>query len=98
MLYLVGGLSSAVLSAWLRHSANGAGGALAAFTFHALAAPHARHSILGLPMGPRMALAAQACLASWPAINGGARPGLVLSLSGLPILVGALAFAISRRL
>lgn len=91
-LYLGGGLSSVLVAAYFRHSANGAGGALAAFAYHALAAPNARHSIFGLEMGARMSLAAQAALASYPAFNGAARPELVLALNGLPILIGAALF------
>ena len=88
-LYLGGSLSSVLFAAYTRHSANGAGGALAAFAFHALAAPNMRHNIFGVTMGARMALAAQAALASYPAVNGAARPGVVLALNGIPIFLGA---------
>ena len=53
------GLASSLCSLVLRHSANGAGCALASCCFHALAAPHSRHVIFGLEMGARPALAVQ---------------------------------------
>ena len=92
ILYIAGGVSSVLLAAYNRHSANGAGGALASMAYHALAAPRARHNILGFDMGAKMALAVQAGLASWPAFNGAPQPLLILALNGLPMLVGAGAY------
>mgnify|MGYP003317459870 CR=1 FL=1 len=45
-----------------------------------------------LPPSEALALAAQAALASFPAINGAARPGAILALNGVPILIGAVAW------
>ena len=91
-LYIGGSLSSVLLGAYVRHSVNGSGGALASCAYHALVAPHARHSVFGLEMGARMALAAQAGLASLPATHEGARSAVILALNGVPILVGAVVF------
>ena len=96
-LYLGGSLSSVLLAAYLRHSVNGSGGALASCAYHALVAPHARHSIFGLEMGARMALAAQAGLASLPATHEGARSAVILALNGVPMLVGSAVFFWTRR-
>lgn len=96
-LYCGGGLSSVLLAMYLRHSVNGGGGALASVAFHALRYPHARHSIFGLTLGAKAAVAVQVGLASLPAFGGAARPEAVLALNGLPVAFGAGAFQVLRR-
>ena len=91
VLWLGGATSVSLVAATQRISSSGAGGALASFAYHALAAPFARHNIFGIEMGPKAALSAQAILATWSAFNGDApRPAAILALHGLPILLGSL--------
>jgi hypothetical protein len=93
LLWLVGAFAVSLLAASQRHSCSGSGGALATFAYHALQAPYARHNLFGIEMGARAALAAQFAIASLPALNGGAdRPGVLLALNGLPILVGSVLY------
>ena len=91
-LYLCAALASSLCSLAMRHSANGAGGVLASCAFHALAAPNARHVIVGAEMGARQALAVQVALSSLPAFGGGGDALPVLVANGVPCVIGALAF------
>lgn len=96
VLYLGGAACSTLLSAVYRHSATGTGGPLAIATYHTLLAPYARHSIFGIEMGARAALAVQIGICSWPALSGNAPlPALLLALNGLPVLFGALAWQLT---
>ena len=92
-LYLGAGLASTCFSLAFRHSATGAGGAIATIAYHALAAPHARHDIMGVPMGARTALAVHVGIASMPALGAAAHvAGRVLAINLVPVAIGAGAY------
>ena len=89
-LYVAAGLASSFCSMLFRASASGAGGALACYTFHVLAAPHTQHSIFGVTMSARVALAVQLIIACSPAIGQPwhrARKLLLINL--VPTAIGA---------
>ena len=93
VLYVLGAASTTLLSAWQRHSATGKGGPLAIVTYHALLAPNARHSIFGVEMGAKAALAVQIGVCTWPAFTGDApKPWLLIALNALPAMLGAVMF------
>ena len=96
LLYGLGAMSSVLIAAYNRHSASGASGVLAAYAYHALAAPRARHSLFGVEMGGRAALMVNAALATWPMINGGSAP-MAMALTGTPALVGAAIWYATSR-
>lgn len=97
-LYAGGAIASSLCALVFRASPSGAGGALAACTYHCLHAPHARHEIFGQAMGAKQALAVQLGLTCWPAISNGGRRALpTLLMAGLPVAVGAVLYR-SRRL
>ena len=91
-LYLGCGLASSVASGLLRRSATGAGGMLGALAYHALAAPRATHSFLGLQLSARVGFAAQFLFASWGGLNQQGQAVPVLVVNGLPAVLGAAWF------
>lgn len=93
-LYCGAAFVTAITAAYNRHSANGAAGALAAYAYHALVAPGARHSLFGIEMGARAALMVQCMLSAWPLRQ---RPGMAMVLNAIPILVGGLFWHVLRR-
>ena len=98
LLYLSGAASVSLLAAQWRHSATGAGGALACGAYHALRSPSARHSVFGLEMSAKAALAVQVAVASWPAFNGAVgRPAVLIALNCVPALLGAALFLGSQH-
>lgn len=91
-LWLCGALGMSLAAATQRHSTNGTGGILAAFTYHTLAMPHARHSLYGVSMSARSALAVHLGIACLPAFQGSDKPAVALGLAALPLAVGAAFF------
>jgi hypothetical protein len=92
-LYLSGGISATLIALFQRHSSTGAGGVLATLTYHTLLAPHSRHSVFGIEMGAKMALAVQVGFCCWPALSGqAARPGVLLAMNGMPTFLAAALF------
>lgn len=88
-LWLAGAVGMSLAAAVLRHTCTGTGGILASFTYHTIAAPHARHSLYGIEMGARQALAVHVGIACLPAFQGASRPHVAIGLSLLPLVIGA---------
>ena len=88
-LWFGGALCTSLLAASRRRSGTGAGGALASFAYHVLSTPNARHSIFGIQLGAKAALAVHLGIATWPHVGGGE---LVtgIALNGLPVMYGTL--------
>ena len=86
-------LHSGSFSRWSHDIKLGTSGPLlGALADHALAAPRATHSFLGLQLSARVGFAAQFLFASWGGLNQQGQAVPVLVVNGLPAVLGAAWF------